>query len=384
VRVLFATLLACAACATPPSAPAPQTGDAGWERVFEDLRFYGDMRLRGESSVRQGSDPDRHRARMRLRVGADYRLNDEAQVGVRVVTGSADDPNSPHVTFGDALDGLELSLDRAFLVYRPASSTNTELRAGKFNHPFYRNEVYGELVWDADVQPEGVIVRQTFPDAVFDEVTFTIGGYALLEQSKGADASLVVSELSARERLGEDWASRFALAYYAYSDATPDGATGLLDDNAGNATVDTDMDMVADGFLSDFAVLDANAGFTFEGLERPLTLAAEAVRNEDAVSAGDGWAAGAAWGSTQSPGDWKLYYQYQVIEQDAVFSPFAQDDFLFATNHKSHVVGIDYKLNEDMGLNIWGLASRPEDTTGLAPSEDGTRWRLRVDLNIKF
>ena len=52
-----------------------------------------------------------------------------------------------------------------------------------------------------------------------------------------------------------------------------------------------------------------------------------------------GWAIGISLGKYKKQGGWKLYYQWQVVEEDAVFSAYAQDDFLFQTNHESHVFG---------------------------------------------
>ena len=92
-----------------------------------------------------------------------------------------------------------------------------------------------------------------------------------------------------------------------------------------------------------------------------------------------------AYGSTQNQGDWRSYYQWQVVEQDAVFSGFAQDDFLFATNHRSHILGINYQLLDNAGLHVWGLVSAPDKTfPGPTTDSDHFQWRFRVDLNVKF
>ena len=66
------------------------------------------------------------------------------------------------------------------------------------------------------------------------------------------------------------------------------------------------------------------------------------VLNTDAEGDADqGFAAGLKVAG--SSGCWNLYYQFQTVEQDAVFSPFAGDDFILQTNHQSHVFGTHVK-----------------------------------------
>ena len=350
--------------------------------LFEDLRLYGDMRLRHESSFDLGAAPDRHRQVMRLRLGANYRIDDRTEVAARMVTGDPTDPNTTHVTLGDGFDGFGLSLDRAYLVYRPESWSDGELRAGKFNHSFYRNQVYGELLWDDDIQPEGVIARKTFDEvSLVESVDATVGVYALEEQRAADDAALIAAELASSAKFGDDWRSRFALAYYGYTSVAPSGSTTLLGENRGNATIDDDMDGNPDRYRSDFGLLNLNAGFTYDGFSRPLTISTEFINNTRADARGDGFAAGVAFGSQAHPGDLLLYYQFQRIEQDSVFSAFAQDDFLLATNHASHLLGVNFQLSSDVGLLLWGMFSNPLEA---GPGDASSPWRIRLDLNVKF
>ena len=107
---------------------------------------------------------DRNRARTRLRVGATYKIRDDLVFGTRIVTGNFDDPQSPHHTFGTTFNSLRLSLDRIFLKYSPQRAPGFWVTGGKFAHPFYANPVYGELVWDADVQPDGIAIGDGIQD----------------------------------------------------------------------------------------------------------------------------------------------------------------------------------------------------------------------------
>ena len=357
-----------------------------WAKVFDRLKFYGDARLRSESSFNLDDADDRHRQRLRVRFGTEYQVNDELVFGARVVTGDPDDPNSPHSTLGDAFNGIDISLDRAFLRYTPESIDGASLTGGKFAHPFMTNPVYGELVWDQDVQPEGGIVGYDFGGSGASEgVGVNVGVYNLLEQGNAEDAFIVVSQIDAIKSIGDGGKARGAIGYYYYTDVTPDGSSTLLADNAGNAVEDTDADTIPVLFVSDFGVLDALAAYEFQAGDMPVAISGQYIHNTRAEIDGDtGWATGVALGSAKKKGDWKFYYQWQVMEQDAVFSAFAQDDMLFQTNYRSHVTGTNYQLTDKIGLHLWGLISRPDDVSASSATSDDFQWRVRLDLNVRL
>jgi hypothetical protein len=66
-----------------------------------------------------------------------------------------------------------------------------------------------------------------------------------------------------------------------------------------------------------------------------------------------------------------------------VLSAVAQDDFLFSTNHDSHVLGWKMPLSEDTGLHIWVMASEPNDPA-VTTAVDDTVYRFRIDWNLNF
>lgn len=379
-RVLGAGAAALALCAASFARAAPPQGGApAWAEVLDDLNAYGDLRLRHESAFLEGAE-DRHRERLRLRLGVDYEVSEELQFGLRAVTGDPEDANSNHVTFGDALDGFDLSLDRVFLSWRPRAIPGTVVAGGKFGHPLNLNPVYGELVWDADVQPEGAFASRRFTDVgPIEQLQVTLGAYSLVERGVGDDTHAWIAEVRARTGLTDAVDGSLSLAYYGYGDPTPDGDGTLVAIDQGNATADTDADGTPDEFVSDFGVYHAVASAAWTEVRGAPTVAAELVHNARAVGGEDsGWSLGVTWGREREKGDWRAFYQYQVIEQDSVFSPFAQDDFLRSTNHRSHVVGATYRLTDDVGLQVWALASEPEVGAGEMD------WRVRIDLNVKL
>ena len=376
--------------ATPPS-PVGESLDVGgtqgksrWEQVFDDLAIFGDFRFRYESSFALDDKPDRHRARLRLRLGANYQLLDDVLVGARLATGDREDPNSSHVTLGDGFDSLEFSLDRAFITYRPAWLEDAYITGGKFGHPFYANPIYSELVWDADVQPEGLATGCTIHGfGPMESVSLKAGGYLVEERSTASESFLPVGQATGQFSFFDNTSATVAVGYYWYTNVD---TSSIVRDNVGNAVADTNGDGTPDDYISNFGVLNPIIGITYSGWKMPVILSGEYILNTEAQTSDDqGWVAGVSLGAARGKGDWRFYYQYQVVEQDAVFSAFAQDDFLFSTNHRSHLFGVNYQVMDKVGLHVWGLVSQRDKTSpGSMTDSDKHQWRVRADLNVGF
>lgn len=360
---------------------APQAASAKvnfWER----FRPSADLRLRHEQDRRNGPD-DRNRERVRFRIGAEVNLGSGLSAGVRARTGPPTDAPSPYHNFGNMLDSLEFNLDRVYLRYAPSFLPGASIVAGKFRHPFLTNPVYGELVWDADANPEGIAGLYQMRTENGLELRAAAGEYLLAAQDAGDEVSIFAAQGSARAQLSDRWDLRAAVGWYRYTDTEPDGTTVPVAENSGNLTLPLGMTPTA--FASDFRILNPIASLRYSGPRFPITLAGEYIVNTGADGASDadeGFAAGISLGESDSPGEWKFYYQFQRVEQDAVFSPFAQDDFLRSTNFRGHVLGVDYRVTERLGVRAWGLVSRAERSMAGAPDDDDVR--LRLDLDARF
>lgn len=371
----------------PTGEPDSTREPAIWETIFSRLSLYGDLRLRHESSFELDDRKDRHRQRIRLRLGAVYEIVDELKVGARVSTGQRTDANSPHTTLGTGFDRLEVNFDRAFLTYEPKVVEGLSVTGGKFGHSFLVNPVYGELEWDADVQPEGLLLSHVWKGkGAVQTIEFRLGEYILIEQGGADEALATVGQIGTRLRLGESWKGLAALGYCFYTDATPEGSQSLLGDDQGNALRDRNGDGNPDDFVSDFGILHPVLAFTYTGACCPITLAAEGFWNTRAETSRElGGALGIAFGSSSRQGDIKVAYQWQLIQQDAIFSPVAQDDFLLATNQRGHLLSFNYQVLDQVGLRAWLLVSEREDRGTLATTDSRhAQWRARFDINVKF
>jgi len=363
------------------SANEPKSGT--WS---DRLSFSGDFQLRHESQFEM-EDGDKNVESMRLRIGAKYKVHEQLELGGRVVTGDSDNPRSADVGFGDVFDGFPLSLDLLYLTYRPEWLDGGWITAGKFLHPQYMNPVYGGLVWDGDLQPEGIAAGYSIDgDGCLENLTLTGGYYLMDERTVFDDTTVLQLQAASRFRLGENTKLNVALGFTKFSDTNTPGDIDFSEsDNFGNATVDVDMDMIADAFVSDFTMLNPVIALTYDGWKVPVTVSAEYIENLDAeIDEDSAFSFGFALGTQEEKGDLKAYYNYQVVEQDAVLSTVAQDDFAFTTNFRGHLIGLSYMFTDNIQLHTWALGAERDETSVALGTDDDLQWKLRFDLNILF
>lgn len=377
-----------------------------FESLTAKIRPYGDFRLREEKDTHRDSSEERNRARTRFRLGADYRLTEELAFGARLSTGDPSDAQSPHQNLGGGhnvggnrgvFGRYDFNLDRAFLTYRPAWLQGFWVTAGKFAHPFKKPAIFSELVWDDDVQAEGITVGYTLRNlghfkAFIDSLDLVAGEYLLLEQAN-SDIDAQVYQMAANKKFGDRWSVTAAAGFYNFGNPEKNRSNVIVrNHNAGNATLDLNRDGLPDAFDSDFQILDTFFNLEYSGWKVPLTLVGQHFSNlgSDVRGRGDGgFAAGLAVGKLTAPRSWQVYYQYQQIEQDAVFTPLSQDDWMVQTNFRGHVSGIKYRLFNKVDLHLWGLLHRTEDPSrprrsGSTSDSEKTQSRFRVDVNVAF
>ena len=324
--------------------------------------IYGDARVRAEFNDTEGGS-DRHRMRMRLRAGAKYQASDSLLFNFRMVTGDSDNPNSVHQDAGDVFDTFEVSLDRLHFDWDMSEHVN--MLFGKFGNPVFRNPVYGELVWDADVSPEGVAFVSEY-----DDFNFSFGQYAVAENTK----SLNVAQAD------DAWMSVMSTDT-SFGDLVIGGSYSFYGNMNGKGIADGDNRTNAvngDSFISDFGIADIVLAYNLDN----ITLSAELIENLRAADSVD--SSGIAIGlSMKTEGGDKFYISHQSIDQDAVFTGFSSDDTLDqASNYEGQILGYKTMLDNGLGMHVWGMAIAPLDP--VIAGFDNTEYRFRVDFNLSF
>ncbi|MFT3763016.1 MAG: putative porin [Pseudoxanthomonas sp.] len=368
--------------AAPPAAPqAPATqvaaSAAGQPTLAsgetQKLKISGDLRVRGQYDNSDSDGKNRSSSQVRARLGATYAINDRLTAGARIVTGDDDDPNSSDVQLSNWDDDLKVSLDQAYL---QANFGNLKLFGGKMPQPFVRTE----LVWDGDVNPQGVAA--TYKRKLGNGGAFRANGlfFVVDEQAAGPDSTMLGAQLGYDTPQLGDWKFDGSAAFYDYT----------LDSVAGADSGDWRTNLLnPDGsYLSDFRLADVIVGASYAGFgERwPLRIVGDYVKNTAARTDGDtGYGLDLALGRASKVGDWRFSYGYAAAEVDAVLAAFSQDNIGIGTNYRMHSLGFDYVPWPKTTVGAVWYRYRP-DAAEYAGGNDPGDWlnRFRVWLMVGF
>jgi len=344
------------------------------DKVRDRLSLSGDVRLRYEYTDNQDELDGRHREVLRGRFNAAYRVTDALTAGMRLATGSADDPNTEDVTAGSFVNDFDVNLTRLYLNLK---HRDLFLTGGKFENPF----VATELVWDGDVNPLGAAGSYTFSQLKPVTPRLTLIYSVVDEQSAGPDSDMLGGQASVKIATPAPWSVTLAGAYYDYHISSLTNAdSGDIGSNNLNATR-TD-------YLSDFDLFDAVALVEYRGFgERyPVQLVGDYVKNHGAaVDEDQGYSLDLFVGRVARRGDYRFRYGYSVAETDAVLAAFSHDNTTFPTNYRQHTLSADYVIRDNTFLNLtWYLYRRDELGTTPETDSDDYASRLRVNVVLAF
>ena len=322
--------------------------------------FKGDLRYRHEAfSIDE--KPTRHRHRIRARLSTTKAIEENLDVSFGVATGSSD-PVSTNQTLGQGNSSKNLVLDLAYVQWQTPIS-GLKLRAGKFSNPIMRAGGSG-LVWDGDLRPEGLGL--TYKQG---SVFFNAMGSWLRESSSREDSLLYAAQFGSQQNLSDDQKIRFGVGYYTVTSPQP-----LFGEPSGNR-VNPEND-----FVSDF-----NSAEIFTQYDRPLdgllsgdlTVYASYINNFGADDANTGYALGAKIKSSQ----FRLGWNYQRLEADAVFGGLSDSDFIGGgTDGTGHIFEVGYPLTKRVSLRGTLFVNE----TGLQSDQRDDYNRLMLDISYKY
>ncbi|PYT50416.1 MAG: hypothetical protein DMG44_06735 [Acidobacteria bacterium] len=172
-------------------------------KAIGPFSFSGDMRVRdepfigGPCTATNCDSQVRNRMRFRLRFNINAKFNDDISGGFSLASGDLNDPISTNQTDIQFYARKPIAIDRAFVTYTPHQFKPLVFTGGKIAYPFYRTE----LVWDNDLNPEGVAqtLQWNFHDSTPVIRRFAVVGFALpfteLQHTTGVNRSRVESEV---------------------------------------------------------------------------------------------------------------------------------------------------------------------------------------------
>lgn len=339
---------------------------------LENLTVSGDFRLRYENNSSFGERPSWDVGVLRGRLAAQYKLDESWSLGARIATGDSDNPRSTDLTLSDFASDLEVSLDQAYVAFNRG---NLFLTGGKFAKPFQSTE----LVWDGDVNPQGLAGRYDLVDR--DGLSATVSGiYFIIDTPTLAERSdMWGSQLSLGMQPASAWHLSVSAAYYDYE-------IGILDLPGSSSARGNNLTAGGDSFVSDFDLLDTIGTLEYSGLggQWHVKLVASFAKNLGARVPDDtAWGADLFLGGLNEPGHFLLRYGYSSVETDAVLGLFSNDNIALATNYELHTVSIDYELAEHIFL---GLTQYFYRSLNAVPPDEllADEWGSRTRLNLYF
>jgi Putative porin len=393
----------------------------------------GDLRLRAEPTFGGPGDrsQDRFRERIRLRFNAEAQLNDQLKGGFSLASGDLNNPISTNQTANQYTTRKPVAIDRAYATYNPRWFRPLTVTGGKFAYPWFNTE----LVWDKDLNPEGVGETLGFNVRTRFLKKFSVVGFQLpFAENKRTAANdksfyntMVYGEqlqtfwqLGSRVKLSAytsfyDWkyADSIALSVVTANNASP--VNGLLPLNhnglqnsiatvtATNAVTGAKT-ITSAQFASKFGILDSLAQFDIQTrYERwPLIFVGDFAQNTRACenvryipgtavfsAPCDTRARHAYWlearvGRTDRKGDCQFGYTRFVIEREAVIGAFNYSEIFPANNVEIHRSEVMYELFRNVTLQLNALIGRPLVTAGSPPPVQPLWERLQFDVTYKF
>lgn len=357
----------------------------------QKIKVKGDVRMRTQTDWGKdlGRANSRVRQRMRARVGVDGKLNEQLSGGVRIASGNDNKANSTNQTLEDDFSKKPVWIDQMYMLWSPKMDPrigDAKIWGGKFTNPLVTTEV----MWDNDINPEGMAVQYNSPTFLEETVPtnlFFNGGMFWIDEASGweADPLMWVGQAGFTSMVYDEWESQFtgALAYYNLTNTLQkDGIPFRSWTNTGWQFQDVDLILMLDNKR-------------FMGLEVPWGLYTDYVVNV-ASSNQDAYLLGAYLGykSPKNAGEWKMWTEWRLLDINSVFDALPDSDFFGfklngtpvegGTNAKGINLGVQYALWKDAVLNLEYYYSTPIEVQYSGAYEDSPRQLLQVDMNIKF
>lgn len=374
---------------------------------------YGDLRLRHDTQWKTVDDGDsnRNRERFRLRLGLTAQTSENTEVGVRLASGSGYQ-NTTNQSFDGHGRGKDIFIDLAYGKWSPCEYFT--IQGGKHKNHLFTTP----LVWDPDVNPEGL--AETFTYGINDHVSlFANLGQWFVEEEKSTndDPTLLAYQVGTEITPQENIHIQLGATYYDFQklDRLKYDEGDLDDDETFIGYNQKTQQMVFDDkgrLLNEFGCLEFQAKAKFKKiLPVPFSLFGSYIVNLDAdmddltskgtqyfdddgnsvTNPGDlsvygnddrdqGWLIGFDLGSKKKKGDWYLQYWYQELEDYAFPAVFVDSDFHGGgTNNKGHKLHLRYFFTDHIYAQATGYLTEREDE-----SKNGQKDEDRIQLDMIF
>lgn len=382
----------------------------------------------------------KNRFRIRARLGVEAALSEQWSAGIRIASGSDDNPVSTTQTLGNGMSKKELWLDQTWLRWKSTGGDSVTL--GRASSPF----VATDMLFSNDLNFDGVSTTLA-PINLSDNLTFfgALGAFALeygsdswpsrsAKKGESEDKWLLGTQLGTEWQFSNQNKLRSTLAYYHF-DNIEGQRSSECDLYAGAVACSTDWSRPAYmqkgntlfllrdialnpvnpattrlpqyvGLASEFSLLDLNMIWdtrVFNNLamrlhgnyivnlaydEESMLQRSEGqiinnFNSSDSHESGDtAWMLNATLGSSLDnlqSGGWNMFAGYKRIEPDALPDAYNDSSFhLGGTNAKGFYVGGSYGLDDNVQVSGRWLST--DEVYGAPLSIN----MLQIELNARF
>ena len=345
-------------------------------------QFKGDVRFRQETVKNDGvpNAKDQDRQRIRARLGAYTEINPQVDTGIRIATGSSDDARSTNQDLNNYFDKKQIWLDQGYVDYHPDAIKNLHLIAGKMNQPWVS---MGDIIWDSDINPEGLAVTYKYPLNGSTELFGSAGHYTLKDNVDGEgvqfkhDLRLYAGQLGGRFALTDSLKLTLGGSLYSY-DNDKDSACPTT----GTVTAPCALAVNGNSPNETFKLYEGFGQLDIANLPVPLSIYGQYVNNKDASNDQDtGWLAGV---KTKVYG-FGIDYNYRDVQRNAVVGAFTDSDFANGyTGSRGSKLKVSYELDKNFTLGATYFMANSDYTNASLKKTDSDINTLQLDAEAKF
>ncbi|WP_207848259.1 MULTISPECIES: putative porin [unclassified Pseudomonas] len=345
-------------------------------------QFKGDVRFRQETVKNDGvpNSKDQDRQRIRARLGAYTEINPQVDTGIRIATGSSDDTRSTNQDLNNYFDKKQIWLDQGYVDYHPDAIKNLHLIAGKMNQPWVS---MGDIIWDSDINPEGLAVTYKYPLSGSTELFGSAGHYTLKDNVDGEgvqfkhDLRLYAGQLGGRFALTDSLKLTLGGSLYSY-DNDKDSACPTT----GTVTAPCALAVNGNSPNETFKLYEGFGQLDIANLPVPLSVYGQYVNNKDASNDQDtGWLAGV---KTKVYG-FGIDYNYRDVQRNAVVGAFTDSDFANGyTGSRGSKLKVSYELDKNFTLGATYFMANSDYTNASLKKTDSDINTLQLDAEAKF
>ncbi|MFJ4543342.1 putative porin [Pseudomonas rustica] len=342
-------------------------------------QFKGDVRIRQETVKIDGESNnggrDKDRQRIRARLGAYTEINPQVDTGIRIATGGGDDARSTNQDLDNYFDKKQIWLDLGYIDYHPDQIKNLHVIGGKMLQPWVS---MGDVIWDGDINPEGLAVTYKYPLGSTAELFGSLGNYTLKDNVDGEgvqfrhDLRLTAGQLGSRLAITDNLKLTVGGSVYAYQNDEDSRCTGTSTPCA--------LSVNGNSANNEFRLYEGFSQLDIGGLAMPLSFYGQYVKNNDAVTDAD-----TAWliGAKSKVFGFNLDYNYRDVQRDAVVGAFTDSDFANGTTgSRGHKFKVGYDIDKNFAIGATYFLTKADFAS--RTQRDADTNTLQLDAEAKF